>query len=105
MDTNRYDRGLIEDDATLPDVDQRVGCAKINGQIGGKHPAEALEHYRSLIVKRSFGLLRTSSAYQPLCRITDLCDGLTNAPRSSVCNAKCQSNVATRGFLGKPQVC
>ena len=42
--TDGDDRGFIEDDALATHVDQRVGGAEINGQIGRKQAADFFEH-------------------------------------------------------------
>ncbi len=38
------DGGLVEHDALVTGEDQRVGCAKINGKVGGEVPTESSEH-------------------------------------------------------------
>jgi len=42
------DRGLIEHNAFVAGEYQGVGCAKINGKVGGEVPTESSEHSRIL---------------------------------------------------------
>ena len=39
-----HDRGLVEHDALLAHVDQRVGRAQVYGQVGGEIPTNCSEH-------------------------------------------------------------
>ena len=41
---HRDDGGLVEHDALVADVDERVGRAQVDGQIAGEIAAQAFEH-------------------------------------------------------------
>jgi len=42
------DGGFVEDDAFVAGEDEGVGCAKVNGQVGGEVPTESSEHSKVL---------------------------------------------------------
>ena len=39
--------GFVQNNALVAGENQGVGCAKINGKVGGEIPTESSEHYES----------------------------------------------------------
>jgi hypothetical protein len=66
-----HDRGLVEDDALAAHVDQRVGGAQVDGEIGGEIAAQEGEHEGLSLCQAAVATRRGRVSARPVARACD----------------------------------